>query len=387
MERARLQFSKIIKARVHHFEVPVAHPVRTSFGDMTSRHLVLLELTDQDGLAGFGESWVNYPAWAAAERVAAFNTAFIPFLCGRAIDDIPGFMMEMMKAFRGPALQSGTMGPLLSALCAIEMALLELAARKKEVSVSKLLFQQPATRVKVYCSGINAPLPHQLIEDHLQRGVSLFKLKLGFGDAEDARNLIELKQLLGSKAKIAVDVNRKWTFAQAGWWLKKLADLEVQWLEEPLRVEEASRARELSLASEIPIAGGENIPVEPGADMIDFADEPVAILQPDMTKYCLVHSFLRLLPEASRRGKSVVPHFLGAAPGQAFSAQLAAGCSGEPLVEWDINSNPLHTDFFAEPFQISDGMLDIPERPGLGWTPILDNKYRVNISRLCHPYG
>ena len=366
---------KIKQAAVYHLEVPIKQAVKTSFGAMTARHLVLLELVDEQGHTGFGESWTNFPAWAPLERVAAFKTAFLPYLNGKEVADVPSFVLTMAKTFLGPALQSGTMGPLVSALCAVDMALIELAAKRKNLPIRRLLFGDSGQRVKIYGSGINAPIPWTLIDHYLERGVGLFKLKLGFSDDDDLRNIQALKKHLGS-AKLAVDVNRNWTFQQAAGWLGKLADYEIAWLEEPLRVEEEPRLRELASLSRVPIAGGENILVAPGSDTSAIAAAPVAVLQPDMTKYCTTHDFLRLLPEANKNGKRVVPHLLGSAPGQAFSLHLAAGCP-ERLVEWDINPNPLHTDLFVEPLTISSGAIDIPDRPGLGWTPKLNRKDRA----------
>ena len=169
---------RIAEARLYHLEVPLEHAVKAAFGVMTARHLILLELTDEQGNAGYGESWINFPSWAPLERIAAFKTAFLPYLRGKEIAGIDA----MAKAFRGPALQSGTMGPLVSSLCAVDMALIDLAAKRKNISVSKLLFDAPAPRVRIYGSGINAPLPWKAIDHYLDRGVSLFKLKLGFGD-------------------------------------------------------------------------------------------------------------------------------------------------------------------------------------------------------------
>src|SRR5215212_2827152 len=76
--RAQQPAMKIARAQVHHFQVPLANPVKAAFGVMTTRHLVLLEVTDQEGRSGFGESWTNFPAWAAVERVAAFKDYFVP---------------------------------------------------------------------------------------------------------------------------------------------------------------------------------------------------------------------------------------------------------------------------------------------------------------------
>jgi L-alanine-DL-glutamate epimerase-like enolase superfamily enzyme len=369
--RAQPTSMKIVRAQVHHFQVPLANPVKAAFGVMNTRHLVLLEVTDQDGHSGFGESWTNFPAWGAAERVAAFNDFFLPYLKNKEVADVGSFVLTLAKPLRGGALQSGTMGPLVSTLCAVEAALWDLTAKRRNVSLSKLLFEKPASRVRIYGSGINAPLPLKIIDSYLERGVSIFKLKMGFGDAEDLANLTAMRKHLGGRAKLAIDSNRNWTFAQARSWLDRLADAGVQWLEEPLKIEEVSRTGELAALSKVPISGGENFLVEPGSNIAALAEEPLAIIQPDMAKYCLVQDFLKLLPEAAKRGKRVVPHFLGAAPGQMLAAHLAAGCGADPLVEWDVNENPLHTDFFAEPVEIVDGRLALPDRPGLGWTPKL----------------
>ncbi|MFB3827195.1 MAG: mandelate racemase/muconate lactonizing enzyme family protein [Bryobacteraceae bacterium] len=366
----------IAESRLYHLQAPTEQPVKTAFGVMTARHLVLLELRDELGNRGFGESWINFPAWAPGERVAAFRTAFLPYLKGRQVEDIPAFIRDMGRAFRGPAVQSGTTGPLVSALCAVSMALTDLAAKRRKVPLAQLLFNAPSPRVKIYGSGINAPLPWKWIDRLLDRGVTLFKLKLGFGDDEDLANLKALKAHLGSEAAVAVDVNRNWTLSKARQWAGRLAGYEVRWLEEPLTVEDEPLTGELAADCPVPLAGGENILLEPGGDIGALAASPFAIVQPDATKYCTTHDFLRVIPEAARRGKKVLPHFLGSAPGQAFSIHLAAGCS-EPLVEWDINANPLHTEMLAEGFTIEEGGIAIPDAPGLGWTPKLQAKDRV----------
>ncbi len=133
----------IREAKLYHLQVPVEQAVKTSFGVMTARHLVLLEARDELGNVGFGESWINFPAWALAERVAAFQTAFLPYLKGKDAGDIAGFIAAMFKAFRGPAVQSGTVGPLMSSLCAVEMALIEIAARRKKPSDLQTAVQRP----------------------------------------------------------------------------------------------------------------------------------------------------------------------------------------------------------------------------------------------------
>ena len=356
----------ITGARVQHRQVPIAHRVATSFGTMDSRHAVFIVLEDEDGRCGVGESWVNFPAWAPWERVAAFERVLIPRVRGQQVDHISQFVTEVWTRFVGAAQQSGTVGPLLQAVCAIELALWDLKAQQASLPLAQLLFESPCDRVRVYASGINSPIPWDLVDEHLDRGVTLFKLKLGFGDEEDRRNLDALRRHLGDRAGIAVDVNRAWTLEQALRWLDILQDYDVHWVEEPLRIEEEGRLAALCDRGVVPIAGGENLLLPPGRDPQSVVNSGLNILQPDLTKYAPLHVSLRLLEAARASGKRLIPHFLGSAPGQAASLHFAAGCD-QALVEWDINRNPLRTEMFAEPFEIKDGAITIPPEPGLGW--------------------
>ena len=236
--------------------------------------------------------------------------------------------------------------------------------------------------MRVYASGINSPLPWPLIDQHLDLGVTLFKLKLGFDADEDRKNLSDLYQHLRGRARFAVDVNRGWTFEQAKRWLPILADYDVAWLEEPLAVSEEQHLAELPSLSTIPLAGGENVQMEPGADAAAIAAGPFDILQPDITKYTPLHVALRLREAAEAVGKPLIPHFLGSGPGQAASIHLAAGCA-DTLVELDINENPLRTDLCDAPFAIENGHITLPDRrrPRLGVAHLTQSKRRSPFGR------
>ena len=357
---------KIRDAKVYHLRVPLEDFVKTSFGTMGERHAVFLELTDENSCTGIGESWVNYPKWAAWERRAAFEQVYIPYLKGRTCNDIHAFMIEMARNLRGPSLQSMTIGPLIQALCGVELALWDLAAKVHNVPLSKLLFSNPASSVRVYASGLSSPLPWKLIDHYLACGVKVFKLKVGFG-SEDIRNLGELNKYLGESARISVDANRAWTLEEAMDWLKILKDFNVLWLEEPLKAEEEYRIDILADKKMVSLAGGENYWVEPGRDdPLACAALPLDIFQPDITKNFPLSDALELLKKVKLQGKRMYPHFFGSAPGQAACLHFSAGC-GDVFQEMDISVNALRTDLFTEPIVIKDGAVTLPDKPGLGW--------------------
>ncbi|MBN2238248.1 MAG: mandelate racemase/muconate lactonizing enzyme family protein [Dehalococcoidales bacterium] len=369
---------KIKDAKVYHLSVPLETVVKTSFGSMDSRHAVILELIDEYGNTGIGESWVNYPKWAAWERQAAFEQVIIPCLKGRTFNDIPAFMAEMARDLRGPSVQSRTLGPLIQALCGVELALWDLAAKVQGLPLCQLLFDNPAKNVPVYASGLCSPLQWDLIDLHLDLGVKVFKLKIGFGD-EDIRNLKALTDYFGDSARLAVDANRAWTFDEAAEWLKILREFNILWLEEPLKPEEEYRMGNLADLGMVPLAGGENIWIEPGRDNPqECAGLPLDIFQPDITKNFSLSGSLELLKAVHQKGKKLYPHFFASAPGQAACLHLAAGC-GDVLQEMDISLNPLRTDLFTTPVTIKDGMVTLPDNPGLGWEPDYE---KVNALRV-----
>lgn len=363
----RIEPIRIKLPRAWHLQAAIRSPVKTSFGTMNARTAIMVMIEDARGRRGWGESWVNFPAWASYERTKAFELEYLPYLAGKEVADIPAFIRQMYLAFRGTAMQAGAMGPLVQAICAIELALWDLAARAAGKPLRKLFCANPADSVALYGSGINQPLPWPRIDALLDCGVGVFKLKLGFGDDDDLRNLKELAAHLGSKARIAVDVNRGWDLPTARRWLSVLRDFDVQWLEEPLRPDQEHLMGELAAASPVPIAAGENTFFDPSAgDLAALARLPMRIFQPDVTKNCPLHQALALLPMALAGGKRLYPHFLGSAVGQAASLQLAC-CCGATLMEWDVNENPLRTDLMRRPFKIENGAIRLDDSPGIGY--------------------
>ena len=378
---------KIQGALTIHKSVPISHHIKTAFGTMKCREAVFIIIEDETGKRGIGDSWVNFPVWAPPARLAMYERAIIPAIEGEEVTDIPEFTTRIYERLLGQALQSGTVGPLLQGICGLELALWDLRAQREELPLCRLLFTSPKSKVRIYASGINSPIPFDLIDEYLDRGVTLFKLKLGFSEYEDRSNLDTLCSYLKGRAEVAVDVNRGWDMETAVHRLPILSEYNVKWIEEPLRPPEEARIEELRTLTGIHIAGGENVMIPPGpltegtittekrrrsAGIVtpSLLDSGFDIVQPDITKYAPLHKACEMIHHIEGVGKIVVPHFLGPAPGQAASLHFAAGCR-EGLAEWDINRNPLRTDFLSPAFDIRDGCIEIPDKPGLGWQRIV----------------
>jgi len=367
---------RITEARAFHLKAPLETPYRTTFGAMTHRQAVIVVLTCGDGISGVGETYVNFPVWAPFGRLASYREAFFPEVVGKEIEDIPAFMENTWRKYFRASMQGHALGASIQALCAISAALWDIRARSEEVPLRNLFSPNPSGRVRIYGSGINPPFPVEFLKDALDMGVETFKLKLGFGDGEDRENIKRLKKILGPGTRLAVDVNRSWSFERTMEWMGFLRDNDIAWLEEPLDMTDQHRYPELVERATVPVAAGENFLIPPGTDFtaenewgLSFNESGLApdIVQPSVVKNCCFSDAVRFARLLEKSGKRVYPHFLGSAPGMAASAQFAA-LTREPHLEWDVNPNPLRTSCFTEPFRGTGGFLELSDEPGLGWS-------------------
>ena len=66
---------RIVAVRTLTLADQLAEPVRTSFGAMTARHAILVNVRTDEGLSGWGESFGNFPSWAPFERIRTISGA------------------------------------------------------------------------------------------------------------------------------------------------------------------------------------------------------------------------------------------------------------------------------------------------------------------------
>ena len=71
---------KVNKIKIHLFKYKNKNPVLSSFGRMTFRSSLIVELIDQNENSGFGEIWCNFPNHAGRYRFEIFKDYFVNLL-------------------------------------------------------------------------------------------------------------------------------------------------------------------------------------------------------------------------------------------------------------------------------------------------------------------
>jgi L-alanine-DL-glutamate epimerase-like enolase superfamily enzyme len=270
----------------------------------------------------------------------------------------------------------GRGGTLTHAISGIDIALWDLFGQATGQPVSRLLGGRYLERVQPYAS-ILMREPDALAE-HLERllaeGFRAFKLGWGpFGRvsaATDEAIVRRARETVGPDAALMVDAGGSDAFWPNGysWALRTadmLADHDIRWFEEPLSPDALDDLRLLREHSRVPIAGGEVL-TRRQSFVPWLQGRAVDIVQPDVTKVGGISESRRIARMAHDNGVAFVPHGWNTAIGLAADLQLAAGLPGTAFVEY-LTGSPYIDAIVAEPWRLDDdGMLAIPDRPGLG---------------------
>jgi L-alanine-DL-glutamate epimerase-like enolase superfamily enzyme len=270
----------------------------------------------------------------------------------------------------------GRGGAITHTISGIDIALWDLLGKATGQPVGRLLGGCYRQRVKPYASLLMEqpdPLRQHLL--HLkEEGFRAFKMGWGpFGRV--SKELDELivrtaREAVGDDCLLMVDAggsdaywrgNYKWALNTA----QMLADYDVAWFEEALHPDALEDYVHLRRQAPLPIAGGEVLTrrqsFQPWLQAGAFD-----IVQPDVTKVGGISEERRIAWMAQENGVRFIPHGWNTALGLAADLQLASAFHDTDLVEY-ITGSPYLDDLIVGGWQLDgDGMLAIPDTPGLG---------------------
>lgn len=373
---------RVKKLSASAYRAPVENPVRTSFGTMYDRPAVLIRAESEDGTVGWGETWCNFPTVGAEHRVRLIKETIAPLVLEKEWNSPSEVFRILSDELHILALQSGEYGPISQALAGIDIALWDIAAKHNNMPLYQLLNSEfeiskersrlvnaPQT-VPCYASGINPTDPGTIALAAKSEGHTRFKLKVGFGKALDMANMQLMRQSLDDSALIMIDANQKWDLITAITMAKCLNKFAPYWLEEPLAADRpAAEWEALSEASPIDIAAGENMYGDEFSEVC--LQNYLKYVQPDLAKWGGISGVYPVADNILAQDKVYCPHFLGGGIGLIASAHLLAATESTGFLEVDFNANPLRSLMAGFTPVIKGGVFQIPEAPGLGITPNL----------------
>ncbi|MCZ2808101.1 MAG: mandelate racemase/muconate lactonizing enzyme family protein [Candidatus Bathyarchaeota archaeon] len=177
-----------------------------------------------------------------------------------------------------------------------------------------------------------------------------------------------IRDLLGDKVTLLVDVNNAYTVNRALKVGRQLEALNVFHFEEPLPAYDYDGYRRLQAALDIPIAAGEQEYTRwQFRDLITIAQ--IDILQPDIIKSGGFTEMMKIAAVAQTFNKPITVHNTQPVIGTAAHLHFWAACQNclYPQ-EYNIEHHPLRdeTPILKTPLQVKGGCIEVPQEPGLG---------------------
>ncbi len=375
---------KITNVQAYWLRVPIPFEQQhtSDFGRAETFDTALVRIDTDKGITGWGEGRVAAGSFGNhAAVVTTINSEFAPLLIGMRADRITNIVEGLYSGTRAHfAHDRGHVFPIMarrgvtvSAISAIDIALWDLLGKSLGVPVHALLGGARVDRMQAYGSGGWAGVDQigAQLTAFVKRGAfKAIKMRVGVQDGTPAVSAARVKaarEALGDNIDIMCDAHGTFTVSEAKEFCHRIRDLGVAWFEEPVTADDPVGLAEVRAFSNVPIAAGES-----EATRFDFMRlierRAVDILQPDMAICGGLSEGLRIAALASAANLRLAPHLWTGACGFAAGLHLCAVSPAAFTVEYSLGANPMIHDLVEERFDVVDGMIDMPMKPGLGIT-------------------
>ena len=264
---------------------------------------------------------------------------------------------------------------------AIDIALWDIMGKVAGLPLYALMGGAARTEIPLYWSQGNGwkKTPDEMLSDiqrGFEQGFKAFKVRMDWRDYRQDANpendfqiFKKVREWLPDGMPLGFDANNGYSVSTAIMQGKRLQDLGCAHFEEPLPQYDLPGLRQVVDALDVPISTGEQETSRwRFRDLIDQANPD--ILQPDILNVGGVSEVKRVYEVAVIRNKPVMPHSPVAGINSAASlhAYSTVGNGTRPHEYSDEFSGPLDeiAALFNEPILPDDGMIHLPDRPGLG---------------------
>jgi muconate cycloisomerase len=345
-------------------DVPTIRPHRLSVATMNTQTLVLVRVTCDDGIIGWGEATtiggLSYGEESPESIKTNIDTYLAPLLVGMDASAVAKAMARLRKTIQGNRF----------AKCAIETALLDAQARRLNVPLSELLGGRVRDALPVAWTLASGDTSKDIAEAEQMlelRRHRIFKLKIGLRDvAADVEHVLAIKRALGNQASVRVDVNQAWTESEA---VRGIAALEaggIDLIEQPVKAYNVAALARLKQRFDVAIMADEALHGPDDAMALARADAAdvyaIKITQSGGLLPALEVATVARLAGIEVYGGTMLEGGIG-------TAASAHVCSTFPTLAWDTELfGPLllTQEVLREPLVYKDFMLQVPTGPGLG---------------------
>ena len=348
------------------------HRLKRPFGASVSvplpktREALLVRLETNEGLVGWGET----------APISGTRGTIEDHLAGELIGRNPLEYRRLWRSLWGPNFGNGL------AVGAVETALNDLRGKALDLPVAELFGGRMRDRVPVYASAMDYTEGLKIEQYYpeaaaktVERGFKAMKMRVGrYAVAREAKVAAAVRDAVGPNIQLMADGNGAYTMGNAIRMGHVLHDLGFEFLEEPLpQSPKYAGYGELRRKLPLPLAGGEALDSRASAKQL-MDRRAVDIIQPDISLCGGLGEVLFISEMAKLSSIRCLPHCWGGDILIAATIHLLSLMhephwglpTDTPMLELDQSENPWRDGLATEPFELRDGFMAVPTKPGLG---------------------
>lgn len=326
---------------------------------------ILVRIETLGGVVGWGETYGLVAPGVVGELI---KDLLADFTIGCDPGDPAAIYDHLYDLMR---VRGYTGGFYVDALCAIDIALWDIAGKLANCPVADLLGGARHATIPAYVSGLPAPTCETRAAMALSwqaKGFNAFKFATPVADDGPVAELASLRAALGPDARIAADMHWNQTAEQAIALIKAMGSHGLWFAEAPVRTEDIAGLRKVSHASTVPVAVGEEWRTH--FDMLHRVEQcKIAIVQPEMGHKGIT-GFVRIGKLAEEYGIDVIPHAtIGAGVFLAASLQASSTLASTKFHEFQHSIFEPNRRLLVGDMDCREGLYTPPSGPGLGVEP------------------
>lgn len=366
---------------------PMPMPLADAIHTMADRTTLLVQIHTDEGLIGIGE------AAAPGGFLESIEAIILGELRQTILGQDPFKVEKLWQMMAVRAHQRGRRGMLMMAISGVDIALWDIIGQATRTPLYRLLGGYRETldayaSAGFYAQDKDAAALANEVAGYVERGYRYVKIKVGrnpdvmlnplremwaadYATAtleEDVERVRAVRQAIGPQVRLALDANNAWTPAVALRFMREVEPFNICWLEEPVATEDIEGSALLAHQLDTPVAGYETETSLPGFREL-ISRRAVDIVQPDVIWSGGMTECRKIAALAQAYNLPVIAHAFSSAVSLIANMHFIASIPNGGPVEVDQNPNPLRSELFELPLEISpQGTIRLPDRPGLGVT-------------------
>ena len=323
-----------------------------------------------EGVTGIGECFRRQPSITKS----VIENVLAPSIIGKDPVQTESRFRDMAQA--GNALEIG--GAIWIGIAGLDIAMWDLRGKALGLPIYELLGGKVREQMPVYASSMKrdmTPLEEaKRAVSFVEKGYSAYKLhsavpgKIDDPADQTINTVSEVRKAVGDDIDILVDVNGAYSVHNSIEIGKQLEELGVFHFEEPRPHYDLDGLAQVSDALTIPIASGEMI-----YSFYEYRDlmlrGRIDIVQPDIVKTPGFTTLIKIAHMAEAIGVPITCHNTQPTISTVAHAHFVVATQGVPYKqEYNIEHISIRDEnpILAEPLNIKDGLMDVPDGPGLG---------------------